>query len=162
MSDDRLIHYSEIPLVKVYSVEQLHDASRDPYPMFKPKGLWVSVGDGEDSWRAWCEGESWGVARLVHKAQITLAPDARILRLNTVQSIDEFTEQFAISPHPVLASPRGYCIDWPRVATLHQGIIIAPYQYTRRLHSRTAWYYGWDCASGCVWDANAVASLSPL
>ncbi len=23
------------------------------------------------------------------------------------------------------------------------------------------WYYGWDCASGVIWDAEAVAELRP-
>ena len=23
------------------------------------------------------------------------------------------------------------------------------------------WYYGWDCASGCIWDPAAVAEIKP-
>ena len=34
--------------------------------------------------------------------------------------------------------------------------------FARRLDMETRWYYGWDCASGCVWDASAVQSVEPL
>jgi hypothetical protein len=52
-----------------------------------------------------------------------------------------------------------YYIDWSKVAAKHQGIIIAPYCYARRLTYHTAWYYGWDCASGCIWDLKAIQSV---
>ena len=44
----------------------------------------------------------------------------------------------------------------------YQGIIIAPYLWTRRHHESTGWYYSWDCASGVIWDARAIAELKPL
>lgn len=25
-----------------------------------------------------------------------------------------------------------------------------------RLDNRCTWYYGWDCASGCIWDKDAI------
>ena len=52
-------------------------------------------------------------------------------------------------------------IDWPKVAERYDGIIIAPYQWSRRLDG-PMWYYGWDCASGCVWRARAVLELKSM
>lgn len=42
-------------------------------------------------------------------------------------------------------------IDWKAVAKEYDGIEIDPYQYERRFSEGFLWYYGWDCASGCVW-----------
>jgi hypothetical protein len=56
-------------------------------------------------------------------------------------------------PHPDLG--RMSYIDWPRVAERFDGVIIAPYQWKHRLE--LMWYYGWDCASGCIWNARAVS-----
>ncbi len=49
-----------------------------------------------------------------------------------------------------------------QVAKLYQGIIIAPYCYSIRLDNDCFWYYPWDCASGCIWDATAIAALVPV
>ena len=50
-------------------------------------------------------------------------------------------------------------MDWGYLATQYQGLIIAPYLWDLRLFG-PAWYYGWDCASGCIWDLTAVESFS--
>ena len=51
-------------------------------------------------------------------------------------------------------------IDWPAVATDYPGLIIAPYQWSCRMSEFTRWYYGWDCASGCIWNADAIARVT--
>ncbi|QBI98814.1 hypothetical protein SEA_BOBBY_184 [Mycobacterium phage Bobby] len=48
-------------------------------------------------------------------------------------------------------------IDWGKVAADYGGIIIAPYQWSRRMDPH--WYYTWDCASGCIWNLEAIESL---
>lgn len=55
-----------------------------------------------------------------------------------------------------------YYIDWDRVASKHDGIIIAPYCWQQRLKDETFWYYSWDCASGCIWHPRAVTALIPI
>jgi hypothetical protein len=47
--EDCLIHWSKEPLREIHSVNQ-------PMTHRKPYGLWFSVGDGPDGWRAWCDG----------------------------------------------------------------------------------------------------------
>ena len=47
-------------------------------------------------------------------------------------------------------------IDWKKVKSKYQGIIIAPYQWSCRLNLDSNWYYGWDCASGCIWDLDCI------
>lgn len=35
----------------------------------------------------------------------------------------------------------------------------APYQWRRRNERGFSWYYGWDCASGCIWRASAIREI---
>ena len=52
---------------------------------------------------------------------------------------------------------RSYRINWQPLTEQYAGIIISPYQWKRRLDGRASdWYYGWDCASACIWDLSAV------
>ena len=53
-----------------------------------------------------------------------------------------------------------YDIDWNRVAKKYQGIIITPYIWERRLTTTCTWYYGWDVASGCIWDNKAIKEIT--
>jgi hypothetical protein len=158
-----LIHYSYQPLAAVRSEVQTvpsPGAYRSKYE--KPSGLWVSV-YGEADWASWCASENFGSLDKAQAYRLTLSPDARILRLPTAFDLDLFTEQYGSDCE--WGSTTRYVdrvIDWHRVAADWQGIIIAPYHWSRRLNDLSGWYYGWDCASGCVWDASAVAGLEPV
>lgn len=48
-------------------------------------------------------------------------------------------------------------MNYGKVAEKYGGIEITPYLWEKRLNSM--WYYGWDCASGCVWDRSAVTGI---
>lgn len=160
-SGERLIHYTRKPLTKVRSTAQEEDCGG----AFKPCGLWVSV-EGRDhfGWKDWCMAEGFGDLsdedglRSTLMYEIVLAYDAKVLRLDGFRDIDNFTREYvtkALLPGVSrLAWP-----DWERVALKYQGIVIAPYCYDRRLSQHTTWYYTWDCASGCIWDAAAVAAI---
>jgi len=127
----------------------------------KPWGLWVSV-EGENDWKEWCTSEDFQRSRLQVENVIELKPDANLLRLRSPGQLDEFTKQYGVvsrlaQQHPGLFTER--VIDWPRVAGEYQGILIAPYQWSRRMERTTSWYYGWDCASGCIWDVDAIEGV---
>ena len=110
----------------------------------KPRGLWWSV-DGD--WERWCRAEDWTIGQ--HRNEI-IADMSRILQLKTVSDIDLFHAEFT--------SANQLYIKWPVVAWEWAGIEIAPYQWDRRHNGHASrWYYGWDCASGCVWDVNAIS-----
>ena len=143
----RLLHYTPAPLEHIRSVEQSGDRYRDD----KPEGLWISV-EGEDDWLDWCEQAEYDNPAAQICYEIVLADDSRVLHLATSGDLRIFTE---------LYKSRGSFggIDWQRVAEQHDGIIIAPYQWSCRLDHETRWYYGWDCASGCLWSRDAVADV---
>lgn len=144
----RLFHYRAEPLGDLYDVEQTGE------PDHKPVGLWVSAGDGEDSWPAWCRAESFGLAHLACRTEFRLADGARVLTLRGAKAIDTFNAEFgrnySFRDRPQ-AGQRRDVVDWRAVAQRYHGIIIAPYVWSRRLDGPARWYYGWDCASGCIW-----------
>ena len=144
-----LVHYSEKPLTKVESRSQDGDYHNRGY---KPNGLWVSV-EGDDDWPSWCRSENFGLSRIAHASEVVLKPDARVLRVTTPRELLRFTENYGIKRK----WPYETTINWPEVAAKYQGIIIAPYIWTERLN--LFWYYGWDCASGVIWDATCIAAL---
>jgi hypothetical protein len=148
-----LVHFSKLPVAAVRDIAQMPDGHMNR--IGKPDGLWLSCEGGEDSWSAWCKSEDFATNTFRCRTTILLKPAARIIRLRTPEHIDDFTACF---PTPGLG--RSFeAIDWGQVAAIADGIIIAPYIWSRRLEHSTSWYYGWDCASGCIWNADCVASL---
>lgn len=159
-SDLELIHYGLEYVTRVDSCPQNpHSASNI---VGKPCGLWVSV-KGEDDWENWCRSEGFRLETLVRQTRLHLKPDARVLRIATAIELDNFSQTYGGEAICHLLS-----IDWQRVAESWQAIIIAPYIWERRLprdlktHQLSFWYYSWDCASGCIWDADAVERLEQL
>jgi hypothetical protein len=121
----------------------------------KPRGCWITD-DSEDCWKTLCLGESFLLDRLTHKHEVVL-DESRLLILRSALEVRLFTENFA-EEH----DRGGYndlCINWHRVATIYDGLIITPYQWSLRLADRFSWYYGWDCASGCIWRTRSILDV---
>jgi len=152
----KLIHYSAEPLTEVHSVEQIPTFSG----FMKPRGLWLSVeSENKDGWLEWCEGEQFNLDSFAHATQLFLRDDANILHIPSAIELFAFHKSFAAD---LCQDFRMQGIDWEMVASKYQGIIIAPYIWSMRLNDKLMWYYGWDCASGCIWDASAIERLEQL
>ena len=87
--------------------------------------------------------------------------DYNILFIPDEYHFEKFYKMYSV-PHP--ADPdgkKGYdkMIDWPRVANDYAGIEICPYLSSKRNDDDSFWYYGWDVASGCVWDPSGIKEL---
>lgn len=139
----RLLHYSD----KLTPIDLGHKYVQDDVGAFsKPRGLWVSV-EGEDDWASWCRDNGFGLERMAHCTEVALIANANILTLSSAHELDDFTARYGS-----LRNHRAYDdgIRWAEVAAQYNGIIIAPYQWERRLG--LSWYYGWDCASGVIWN----------
>jgi hypothetical protein len=152
-----LYHYSAEPFMFDPTRTYRQDPSAKDQ-VFKPRGLWLSVEPDDDpderTWRTWCVAEDFHLEALVHRTEITLALGADILWLRTAADIRRFDQTYRRRLWDAVDA-----IDWPTVVTQTQGLIIAPYQWSVRLD--LLWYYGWDCASGCIWDAGAVRIVAP-
>jgi hypothetical protein len=149
-------HFSARPELKPVSVV-------DQMPVHhKPRGLWVSA-DGEDDWPTWCEAEQFGLERLKYRFRVQLADGW--LHLDTPEAIVEFGEEFGVDiladvpDRPWRDGRQCLWVDWARVAQKWPGIVIAPYQWSMRLDMSHSWYYSWDVASGCIWDASIIESV---
>lgn len=107
----------------------------------KPAGFWYGIGR---SWHEWVESEMphW-MSEFNYEVDLG---KSKILVINSIEGLDRFTKKYG----------RGeYHIDWVRVSEMYDGIEISPYQWSRRLS--LMWYYGWDIASGCLWNLEQVA-----
>lgn len=146
----RLLHYTAAPFQ--FDPTRTYDSDRSGF--LKPGGLWVSV-EGEDDWPSWCKDNEFAGDGLAHCTEIILKSDANIPHLRAAQDVLAFQWCFQL-PY----SLGTHDIDWPRVNRMYHGVIIAPYVHSLRLDS--LWYYGWDCASGVIWNLDAIERTVPL
>lgn len=153
-----LMHYADqlVTLDRARTYQQ-----HEPHSFRKPQGFWVSVA-GEDDWPSWCHSEEFCRDSLRCPHRVTLAPDSAILRLATPEALDDFARRYSVETEWERRYSRdrdNWPIDWANVVADYDGIIIAPYQWSRRYRD---WYYGWDCASGCVWNLDAIESVTAV
>lgn len=145
----------------------------------KPNGFWVSDETrGVHGWRAWCKAERFRSYAMRYEHEVILSAKAKILFLRSAEDIDRFTEKYGFDHLDMLNKAAGGelfkdrhwsrmdGIDWKRVAQKYHGIIITPYIWERRLsmmgEHQADWYYTWDCASGCIWNARAIHSIKMI
>lgn len=157
---ERLVHFSKQVITEV------HGNHNSPGHL-KPKGFWVSVEGNGDGWSDWCRDEGFHTETLENAHEVTLAADAKILWIRTVEELDAFSEQWRIQPDWADPIQRKWHhletkIDWEAVTRRWQGIIITPYLWGRRLDGNAFWYFGWDCASGCIWDPAAIQRIEVI
>lgn len=139
-----LIHYAFAPVtLEQRTVAQSVD--------LKPSGLWVS--DGAE-WLDWCRSEEFRTDKPWFSHEVTLTPEAEILTLASAEGIRTFTRRYGRQITPGLDSHR---IAWDEVAADYDGILITPYQWSCRNGTGTFWYYGWDVASGCIWNTDVIS-----
>ena len=115
----------------------------------KPNGLWYGI---NTSWHDWCETEMPDfLGPYNHRIRVDYS---KILRIGCSAELVAFDQKYR-APGTNTYALEG--IDWLRVREDYSGIEISPYQWEHRLSMM--WYYGWDVASGCVWDWNAILSV---
>jgi hypothetical protein len=125
MTTGRLLHYTAVPLEKILSRVQ------PEHPSMKPNGLWLSV-EGEDDWRSWCEAQKFRLYALALAYEVQLHDAAAILTLDTEEKVRSLADRFPRDRDITFAHGL-FQIDWPALAQVYQGIIIAPYQWGCRL-----------------------------
>jgi hypothetical protein len=145
-----LSHYTRKP----FTLDRSRTYDQSVFGNGKPHGLWLSV---DDEWAVWCRSEEWNVSGLRHRTFFGLTETANVLTLTTVDEIHDFTDEYR--GHPEFAEYerlRDHWVNWPAVAAKHDGILIAPFWYAARFDVHSLWYGGWDVASACIWNLDAV------
>ena len=125
----------------------------------KPVGLWVSV-KGMNDWPFWCEGSGYNPQGLMNRHLVTLAPDAKILHLDSPDAVREFDRSWRDPRDDIGGDGLSRGILWQSMSPWYDGIIIAPYCYQVLASRGSNWYYNWDCSSGCIWNLDAIAEMS--
>ena len=147
------VHFTSHPLKRVR-------AARKQYTEVKPRGLWYSVQRDQDQWMGWlewCRSEEFRYPEeFAHAFAIEVDP-SDLLILDSDAAIEAFSREFSVP-----SCGRFREIEWKRVASEFKGVEIAPYSWRHRHDPETFWYYGWDCASGCVWDPTAVVGIKEV
>lgn len=120
----------------------------------KPRGFWYEV---NSDWRRWCESEmpEWLKGTMLYSVDLGAA---RILRITNNYEFRRFQHRFVVVGRERWTTGP----DWNLVAKDYDGIEIAPYLWEFRLAEDCMWYYGWDCASGVVWNASKLRVEGPL
>jgi len=111
----------------------------------KPKGLWYACGG------AWLKRtiEIYGYVFSEYIHEIKINPSNMILIQNDEQ-MDSFNSDFSTSGG----------INWEEVAKKYSGIEICRWLPKKHQPGEGySWYYGWDVASGCIWDEDAARSI---
>jgi hypothetical protein len=157
----KLLKYSDHPIDFDSDITYLQES---PHTFLKPKGFWVSV-QGEDDWEWWCRKEEFGVERLRVVHEVTLRPLHDVLVIDNLSNFDHFHARYRVETDDIdwslpWRNEGHWPVDWRKVAVDYDGLIIAPYQWSRRLECN--WYYGFDCASGCIWNLDAIESVEVL
>lgn len=117
----------------------------------KPRGLWYGIGP---SWINWVRSQmpEWELNN-VFKIDIDID---KILKISNSDELLAFNKEYGTT------SQFYNVIDWSRVASEYGGIEISPYNHKLRMSREVFWYYGWDVASGCIWDDGVINDIIKL
>ena len=155
-------HYTGKPFKLDRSREyKFKDETWRQTPHTKPPGLWLSD-DSDYGWNDWANFWDFYPEERAVKYHVE-ADMENICLINSLSLFDKFAELY-LRPSDwgtVLATDMKV-INWPAVMRTYKGIVISPYFHERRLDFNNLWYYGWDCASGVIWDLTAIKSMERL
>jgi len=132
----------------------------------KPTGFWVSD-ESEYGWKEWCEDSEFRLENLSCCSKVTLNSDNNILFLRSEKEMLDFNNDYSksflteekISPEWFTIDCSPMTLDLEKLCKDYGGLVITPYQWTCRLDMGFHWYYGWDCASGCIWDLQNIKEV---
>ena len=139
----QLIHLSHEPILELKDVNIFRQE-----PFFKPKGLWFADVLTDESWAQWCLDNDFD-GEWKYEYLLSFTKDANILNINTTEQLHSFHRDYCSEE---------YKVHWGVVASLFDGIVISPYQWSCR-HS-LSWYNSWDIAAACIWNTRKAIKLS--
>ncbi len=157
LSDDELTEVETIiknaPYIRVHTsknlINKLEIRHFTQKPNHKPQGFWYGFGDEWIEWAEFAGSEYRG--EYIYEVDID---GSNVLQIRDYSEIEEFTKEYKFEEQIIPGVI--FHIDWPRIASKYDGIEINPYISAARLDTKSAWYYSWDVASGCIWNMNKV------
>lgn len=143
ITSDMRIHLSKYPIYKIEKRQYIQKSDD------KPNGFWYGFGD---KWIDWAE-----VAGPEYKGKYVYEVDIKsssILEIKNYPEIIEFTRKYRSRKQIIPGII--FSIDWQKIELKYDGIEINPYIGQARNNEKTIWYYGWDVASGCIWNLDNI------
>ena len=112
----------------------------------KPAGFWYGFGN---EWIDWVRTEmsSKFSGDYIYNVDVS---KCKLLKIDSHMELMIFTRHYNSPASQVV----GDKLDWKTISTRYDGIEINPYQDEARY--QYLWYYGWDVASGCVWNLDKL------
>lgn len=148
-----------VPQTKLQYYEDHEITGRPPAPG-KPFGLWYACGTGKE-WLAWLRSAD-PKGRLGPRGKYAYVLDVDTSRLLTIDTRARFAEFNKVARKTGVDLDRAisYEPDWEAVAKVYGGVEICPYRHEFR--TKVFWYYGWDVASGCIWDPEIIRGMEEM
>jgi hypothetical protein len=152
-------NYSESRLVMTQNeniefTDKTHKQKLGP----KPIGLWYGIGT---EWIDWTRSDmpEWEYDNVFE----VIINESNVLLINTLDEIKEFNDTYGVEDKRfanIFSDNSYHDIDWSKIAEKYSGVEISPYMWPMRNELR--WYYGWDVASGCIWNSNGIKSIKKI
>ena len=146
MTNANVIHLNVVPQIAFNSTTSNYRTHR------KPQGLWYGI---ETSWIEWCaDNMPDKLSDFIYDIRIN---ENLILKIRNKKEFDDFEKTYGIKIYDkkFYSNQQNY-IDFHSVAEKYCGIEISPFLTDKE---DSNWYCGWDCASGCIWDAKAIIAI---
>ena len=129
-------------------IKRIKDTERQAIE-FKPVGLWYGI---NFEWRTFCNREfSDGLGKYNYEIILDMT---NILKISNFEELCKFENKYGKEKYKWSLIDN---IDWIKVSKTYDGIEIQPYIWEARLIK--LWYYGWDVASGCIWNKKAIKKI---
>lgn len=149
----RLYHFTTDPIE--YKPDYKYILRPVDYKYYKPVGLWLSD-EQEYGWYDWCHDEDFRLHSLRHQYVVEVRNSTSLITLSNKKDFKAFSEHYAIREKGLMEGN----IHWGKVMQEYGGILISPYRWEDRYDFQ--WYYGWDCASACIWDLSLIKSFQEV
>lgn len=143
------IHYpnSRVVITDKENIENVNITQTERKP--KPKGLWYSLGN---EWADFLKFDASDWAKTYNNVFILEIDLKKILKIDSYEMLMEFDRNH---------SDGNMYVDWGKIQKIgYHGVEIIPYQNDARFS--IPWYYGWDVASGCIWNTDCIKKTTKV
>lgn len=117
---------------------------------YKPSGLWYGI---DDSWINFCKNNcKEKIQPLKFEIEIDLE---KIFIMKDNYDLASFLTGYG---NQFYHSMDSFIINWREVSKIYSGIEIPNYSLIKNEYL----FRGWDCASGCIWDKDAILAITKI
>ena len=121
----------------------------------KPSGLWACDENAHWGWKEWCEGEGYNVEDLATHFRFKLAPETKLLTINSMREASEYILVDHGSDPSRAALIYDIRLDTERLYKEYDAIYVNLDEDWSAFRDNFI-FYTWDVSSLCVWNPDVV------